>query len=453
MLRGLFTPLNLILGAIDFFAFSFTANVEGVENRAQSFVRNLQNAWKDLISGNLFTRLAKRSEKFFNDFSETFDLIARKGFDSPEVQKRLKEIGDVIKQWVTDTGKNLLVDVREFWAPVFFQWIAQTARDIAHALGAILNVILSFISDSARSFGDAIRNEWLPAFTRWWDEGGRTQLRETLESIGETTLSWIEDAATSISQRVGEWVPGFVDWVFDVLPKLSAGLGKVALEIGKWIIGYAPKLASEALKLGTSFIEWLGPIVADTIVGLGTWLGAVIRWILGDGIPGIVNAAKGFVGAIVSWVTGEEAPEGSAQAEIIKRLNEFLSSIKNFFSEHVIPALVIAGNEIVKGLMGGINELWQEVFIEPFTGLIESWYEDTKQAFKSKAMDIGRSIITGILEGIAEISARMLILTVGRTLTSTVIGAKDAIEAKSPSKLAARELGVPNHGGRRKRRI
>ncbi len=487
---GFLSPLTLVTSAIDFFAFAFNAEVEGVENRAQNFIGTLRQLWDDLISGKLWQDIISTAQTFIGGFLEIIGLITEFGFDSEEVQTRLAEIGQGMLDWIAGLGTRIWESIREFWIPVFVDWITETITNLVETLGTIASAIITWIGEvAAPAIGEQLKT-WIQAFTTWWTEGGGDEKTiETLNSILSTIGGWITTGVGFIAEKLAVWIPAFIDWLFEVIPPLLVALGGIILTIGAWIIEQIPVLVNKLLEWGAAFLDWLGPVTVKVIGGLGDWLATILTWIIGTAIPGIIKGAIGLVGALIGWISGKG--EGTAEGEAPSKLTLFLISLKNFFTQSLIPALIELGAKLVQALWDGFKELWDELggnellaaigewivsiittiddWIQAGKDIITGFFDGIKQAISDsidtikekvleilialgqpdfitkwieKGAEIAKDFIFGIADGIV---AWMFwpIEKLQEGLQSLVDDARTFLKADSPSKLMAAEIGVP----------
>ena len=487
---GFLSPLTLVTSAIDFFAFAFNAEVDGVENRAQNFIGTLRQLWDDLISGKLWQDIISTAQTFIGGFLEIIGLITEFGFDSEEVQTRLAEIGQGMLDWIADLGNRIWESIREFWIPFFVDWITETITNLVETLGTIAAAIITWIGEvAAPAIGEQLKT-WIQAFTTWWTEGGGDEKTvETLNNILSTIGGWITTGVGFIAEKLAVWIPAFIDWLFEVIPPLLVALGGIILTIGAWIIEQIPVLVNKLLEWGAAFLDWLGPVTVKVIGGLGDWLASILTWIIGTAIPGIIKGAIGLVGALINWISGKG--EGTAEGEAPSKLTLFLTSLKNFFTQSLIPALFTLGAKLVQALWDGFKELWDALggnelltaindWIEGIRGTIDDWIQlgkdliiqffegvvlaifagiDTmKQSLVELLNAIGapdfiiewvekgalmaKEFIFGIADGIVEWMFHP-IAKLKEGLTNLVNDAKTFLKIDSPSKLMASEIGVP----------
>ncbi len=489
VLLGFLSPLALVTSAIDFFAFSFNAEIEGVENGARNLVDNLKQLWNDLISGKLFRDIVSVARFWLGNFAELLGLINKFGFDSDEVRNKLSEMQNVIVSWIKDTGTRIWKSINTFWIPAFVLWIKDTITNLVNSLGKIISVVASWIETAAVWLGSKIKDEWIPAFTEWWTEGGGSERTgETLNGILSQIGEWAVTAVEWIASKLAVWVPAFLGWIVDVTPGLIVGLGNILLTIGKWILETTPKIVNQLLEWAIAFVSWLGPATDNTFDKLAEWLGGLSKWIVAVGIPGLVKGVIGLASALIGWISGDK---NSAEAMSESKLLEFLAAVLKFITFSVIPGIFKVGLAIAEGLWEGFKELWDQVMQTEFgqkimeapqraLDTIESWvqagkdlisglvggiigffiesYETIKNTisgiipslsdenfllkFANAGFELGKNIILGIVNGIKN-WAHKPIEALQNFLSDLGNRGEEAIEAGSPSKLFARLIGKP----------
>lgn len=444
---GFLNPLNLVLGAIDFFGFAFKNNIDGVENRAVGFVDSLKAAWASLIDGSLWQSIVDNATSAFNFISDVWAEFQTNGINSPKLREMLTTAGTTILTWITTTGSSMLTGIRDFWLPIFGQWIVESVQNLGTQLGQLLIFLRDFIVNAGMWLGGVIAASWTFFWTWWNDQGGSEKTMEWLTGVYDLVSGWIVTSATFLYDNfIKNWLPAFVEWLTKgggidmMLTKLIEFIGF----IGKWLIETAlPFLVDKFLMLATVFVSWLGPALGWLIENLGNLLAAIIRWIIGTAVPGIVAGVIYLVQALVGWISGGE---GSATAEAPTRLGEFLKAISDFFTVHILPALLAAGKAIVvDGIWAGFVDMWAVIMqTGPAQAVADFLAEFAKGVtdLYNAGLAFAKTLIDGITAGFTTYVTEPY--DAFKTwLQNLVGGGAEEVEAHSPSELTKRLIGLP----------
>lgn len=441
---ALFDPLTIVLSLIDFFHFSFTHNIDGVENRAQSFVKGLMQAWQDLISGKLWNDIVDNATKAWDTIVKVWEDVQKNGLSSPVLRETLLGLGQTLLNWAQTTGGDLLTSIREFWLPIFGQWIVESISNLGTQLGQVLIFLRDFIVQAAVFLGGLIAQTWTFFWTWWTTAGGEEQTLNWLTMVGSIIGGWITTTASFLYDNfVANWLPAFIQWLPIVIPQILQGLLSLLGAIAGFIIDHIPDIVNALLDWGAAFFNFLGPALGFMIENLGKFLGAMIEWIIGTGVPMLVGGVAYLVQAIVGWISGDSSDTATSQAN--PHLQAFMKALTDFFVNDIGPALLVAGTAIVTGLWKGFSEAWSKLMetgpAKAVSDFVTGIVNNTINVY-NEGIALAKSIIDGIVQGFTTYVTEPY--DAFKNWLLNLVGAgQQAIDAHSPSQLAIDLLGKP----------
>jgi TP901 family phage tail tape measure protein len=137
-------------------------------------------------------------------------------------------------------------------------------------------------------------------------------------------------------------------------------------ELINWLARTSLALAITLVEWSTAFIRWIDPLVAEALPKLGIWLGQIIEWVIGTGIPELIKAGIGLTGAILQWIV-------DAAPELVPKLLVYYATLLNFLFNTLLPGVIEAWREIGKGFIRGLKTAWDENSPAFFAGLAAAW--------------------------------------------------------------------------------
>lgn len=222
-----------------------------------------------------------------------------------------------------------------------------------------------------------------------------------------------------------------------LLVALGLALGKIAIA----------KFGGSLLKLGRAALLPLLKfallfLVVDDLIALFSGKGSVIGTLI-DKIFG-----KGTAKAVVDGIKGI----GKAVADVIKTgdFKAFDKALEDIFGpigSDIVGDIVFTFKMIGEVVSAGIDAIGDDVSsaIDSIGGFFSGLGTTISTFVKSipqKAAALGTAIIDGIVTAIKE-GAGKVVEALGSVAKDAIAGAKKAILGKSPSKLAAKEVGEP----------
>jgi TP901 family phage tail tape measure protein len=233
---------------------------------------------------------------------------------------------------------------------------------------------------------------WAAAFGAWVGTATQGMLQQ-LATLAAQGLAWVQSQLPGWAAQLLAWGQQFVAWVQPQIGPMLAQLQALASQALAWVASQAPVYAASLIAWGREFFEWVAPQVPPMLAELTALAKQAIGWIA-EQVPTIVAKLAEWGLAFVGWVARDASPK------IVPELLKFQSTVGNWIVTQGAPALGKA------------------------------------------ALEIGLAIVTGILQGVVNLQARL-----GAVVSAAAIGAlndaKAALGIRSPSALAASEVGVP----------
>ncbi len=282
-----------------------------------------------------------------------------------------------------------IIRAAQGWSLAFLGWIAEAWPGIMQGLGDLGSQVVTAIGQALPGIVQALQ-QWGFALLDWIVANGPSMLAQFGGMVGRL-LDTIGAHLPGIVQALAAWGAALVQWIISNTPLLFAELLKLDGQILTWIAERAPGIATQLLQWGLQFIQWVLPTAAQLIIALGTMFGQLLLWIT-DRVPGLNQALTTFVTAFIVWPT-------LIWAGLQPQLMNVWSSISGWISGQVGPMLGSAGS-------------------------------------------LGSAFIDGIVNKIKEGVGR-LTSAARQVIDDAIAAATHALDARSPSRRTAQEIGKP----------
>ena len=342
----------------------------------------------------------------------------------------MREVGLALNDLETDTEKVAIS--QRFMEESGFKLLSMfegEAEGLDELLG-ILDKVGGGMSENAIKQAEKASMAFL-----FWD----ASLLSVKSAIAVHVLPAISYLAVKMSSVIGA-VAKFLESsgaVHSMLVALGLVLGKLAFA----------KFAGSLLKLGRAAMIPLAKfillfLVVDDLIALfsgrGSIIGVFIDKIFGPGsAAAVVNAIRGIGSAVANVVkTGD-----------FKKLDEDLDAIFGPVGHDIVADIVFTFGMILEALDALILELGEG--LELIISDLEAWGNELQQAFEAElmgiandAIDLGKAIVDGIVEGIKDGAfnvSNALLGVVGGGLKT----ARKGLKVHSPSKVAEKQVGEP----------
>jgi len=258
-------------------------------------------------------------------------------------------------------------------------------------------------------------------------------------AIAEQLLPWL----SASTRRFAEWLGGItkneaaMNSLKAIVLALGIALGKAAIaKFGASLLRLGKAAILPLLKFALLFL-----VVDDLIAlfsGRGSVIGVFIDKIFGPGsAKSIVDAIKGIGKAVSDVVkTGDFKQFDEDLEDIFAPLGFDIVSDIVFTFDMIGEALDQFGAETSEGFALISSDV--VAFVKSIPGKITAGITDILVGAK----ELGKAIVDGIIDEILA-GGKNMVKALGDTVKGAISGVKSLIESKSPSKLAAREIGKP----------
>jgi TP901 family phage tail tape measure protein len=241
------------------------------------------------------------------------------------------------------------------------------------------------------AFGPILQG-WAEAFGAWVGPATQSMLQQ-LATLGAQGLAWVQSQLPGWTAQLLAWGQQFVAWVQPQIAPMLAQLQALASQALAWVASQVPVWTAQLLTWGQTFVAWVAPQIPPLIVEAGKLAARLIDWITTQR-PLIETRLTEWATAFVKWVATEAVPK------LATELPKIHLEIDRYINAVAIP--VVAG----------------------------------------AAKEIGVAIVKGIISGTFDLPNQL-----GRVIANAALGAlaqaRAALDIRSPSGVAAREIGEP----------
>lgn len=317
-----------------------------------------------------------------------------------------------------------------------FLGIRDVVADVWNGISTIFGSFTSTFS-TAREDGQSFWDSFKLAASTAYDT-----FMGALPGILESVNGLFRDIVDTALTRLPEWgaaLVGFgvaaVTWVSDKLPALIDVLGQYYNSMVNWVLDSIPGWASNLATFGGKAISWVLDALPGLGTNLGTFAGKLLGWVVqttGEAVPKLAEMGVKFV----SWVVTDVLPElpgalykigmgiygfiEELEKEVRPKIRAISDRFLNWVQEDVIPYI------------GGKLDAFKQSIFE--------WVIGNTVAIGSYFLDVGASIVSGIITGIQN-AASQLFDSLRNLANDALEAAKQAISSNSPSKLFADQVG------------
>lgn len=231
----------------------------------------------------------------------------------------------------------------------------------------------------------------------------QTSIIPRIQDFGNTVVQWIADQLPLIGAKLQEWASTFIEWVKPLIPPLLVELGVLAHDLLQWIIDQGPPLLLQFGDWTKAAIGWVVQAATDIVPQLGEFLSGLLGW-LRENAPSLAERFLAeFVPAAIGWVA-------QAAIEITPKLAVLLFEIGKWIVTEGVPGLVglaiDLGEAIVRGLLKGLANVGGQVG-GAVKNLANQAIASAKEALgissPSREFErIGRQIGDGLIAGIRD---------------------------------------------------
>ena len=364
----------------------------------------------------LLGNAAARSSLVFM-FPKTAAVVsAISGFFSgtviPAITAGIASIGTAVTGAITALAGVLGVSVTAAGAIVVAAIVA--------AIAAITAVVLNW---------DEIKNFFTKTIPTWWSGTVLPFFQNIPENLGiiwenvknGAIEKWnlLVEFMTSLPDVIGEIVSNIANWFTEMSGNIGYALGYALGSIAGWAVDVFNTLKEKIPEIVTSVATWFSELPGKAYTAISTFLTNVSTW-ASETLAAFQTGISNIINNVATWFS--ELP-GKVYNEIIKikdKIVEWKDNAIRFFEENVplivdkvieffeeLPeAIVEVGENLIKGLWEGINNMtdWIGTNISGFVnGIIDGFKEGFDEHSPSKvAFEIGDFFTLGLANGIFE---------------------------------------------------
>lgn len=238
-----------------------------------------------------------------------------------------------------------------------------------------------------------------------------------LERLPGIVSGVFSNIGTYISDNAPIMFQAFLDFLPTIPTRVLTGLMNIWSTVVSWLSTFVPEMAAGALEMGTAFLEWLGPLAGQAIVGLGKFLGFMLRWIIGTAIPFLFKAAVWLGQAFVGFI-------GWAVTEFPAIALDFIGRFVSWMVTDGVPMLLTAASNMAVALLTFITRGEEEVgpSLAKFLATASSWMETyIYPALYQAMLSIGEGIILGLYDAFGQENVDPVLDTI-RSIFNNILG-------------------------------
>lgn len=309
---------------------------------------------------------------------------------------------------------------------------------------------------------------------RWWSESAAPGIQTFFATLPERLLNFIASSWANTGNMIVGMLKGLLGagtWLVQMLPEVISGGGQLIGGVLRWLIGTAlPNFVKGLGWLVTEGIPQMMVFLNKMSTEIFNWakdkaLPALLSWTL-DAVDQLLPAMTAFATAVWNFLTvdlWQAIKDGAAAAGegLMLGFNDLLehlpTEVRDWFVNIIDKAftLIKGATEIVNNVTQFVADLFTTIGTA-FDSAKNLIFDALKTVFTTlfgptgdfvlgviaEAKALGQSIIGGIVEGIKDIATDP-IGAITERLDTAFSGVRDWLMAKSPSKRAYNDIGVP----------
>lgn len=281
-----------------------------------------------------------------------------------------------------------------------------------------------------------VRNDLIPAFQTAGsiiNQALSGDLAGALSRVGEI----VKTVAPAIGQALLTWGQQFVEFIAPFIPPLLAEAAKLAAQFAAWAADQAPKIAAVLVQWGKELAAWVAPMIPPLLAELGKAGLALLGWVQQQApVWGqqLLVAGQEFW----KWVQPQILPT-------LAELAKFGLSVGLWLGQFALDMAGKFFTEVLPSFLGWLVEVAPKALkaLEDFQRALGRWIvNDAAPWLLKQAWEIGGAIIRGIWEGQERLRDWLTGKVLGM-LDGLLKAATGRIDAHSPSKVWADEIGIP----------
>jgi hypothetical protein len=235
--------------------------------------------------------------------------------------------------------------------------------------------------------------------------------------FNDTVIPAVQKVADAFSQNgLAGVFEMFSNYLKDKGPQIRDSIVGFLSSAFDWIVGTGLPLLLDVLqKMGNAIVDWVEPRIKPFLIQLGEWIAAGANWFLDVGLPKLVETLVQLGNALVAWIKPQIAPALAALGDLLVSILDwwFTTALPKLAKQLAIVALelvkwiVVITPEVIKGL----SVLLTKIVMWFFTDMIPTMVR--------QGLAVGRGIVNGLGAGIADLGGRLV--EFGRTIVDRIV--------------------------------
>jgi hypothetical protein len=324
------------------------------------------------------------------------------GWVSPQIPKVITALGNLasdIWDWIS-RQVPIMIQKLGTWKDQFLAWIIPVVENIANKLGAVKDKVLDWIANNWQPILEKLLT-WGQAFLDWVIPIVQN-IGNKIKEIRDKVVDWVGNNWRPILEKLETWGSTFIDWIAPTVKKLPDELATLATAAIKWIGEQAEPILKKLGEWKDQFTAWIGPATDQFLKEWPGNLNRFLDWIEKDAAPKIKQQLVTWIKTFSDWIGGENK-EGTAAGGLFQTIGAISGVVFTFISktaEVLAPRLLTWSAKFLG---------WVATDVIPFLATelgkilikIGEWLaRDAIPWAIEKFKDLGKAIITGIVNGI-----------------------------------------------------
>lgn len=315
-----------------------------------------------------------------------------------------------------------------------YQSMEKQAQTINGLISTLKDNAMQLLGEVVEPISDSMREELLPAaidaiegMQKAFKEDGVDGLIEAGTEVISNFLLGMAEGAPQVIETALQIINSLVNALIENAPQIATSAVSVVMAFAQGVIQMLPSLLSLGMQLIISLIQGLAqqipqliPVALKTVLQLVQGITSNLPKIVKAGIDLLVKLIEGIVSALPQLIA--YAPQ-----IILALLKGIIGAVGQLLTAG--PKILVA---VGKGIINALGTIWN--YAKQIPGKIKDAILDTNWG------SIGRSIISGIANGLAGAAGR--IVDAAKSAAKKALNAaKDFLGINSPSRLFRDEVG------------
>ena len=316
----------------------------------------------------------------------------------------------------------------------YYQSMEKQAQTINGLISTLKDNAMQLLGEVVEPISDSMREELLPAaidaiegMQKAFKEDGVDGLIEAGTEVISNFLLGMAEGAPQVIETALQIINSLVNALIENAPQIATSAVSVVMAFAQGVIQMLPSLLSLGMQLIISLIQGLAqqipqliPVALKTVLQLVQGITSNLPKIVKAGIDLLVKLIEGIVSALPQLIA--YAPQ-----IILALLKGIIGAVGQLLTAG--PKILVA---VGKGIINALGTIWN--YAKQIPGKIKDAILDTNWG------SIGRSIISGIANGLAGAAGR--IVDAAKSAAKKALNAaKDFLGINSPSRLFRDEVG------------